>query len=206
MNLNYRILSGLFLFLFSLSGCGNNLSREKAFDLVNAALPKPISGFLETGSGVLFHNHTPIKLSTAKKLADDKVINFVFVAQPIPDSQVYKVLLTDKGKQYIVKGREGQTVILLGERNLVKITGMKMTTDNKKAEVEFEWKVINLTPFGKVVQNQNFNGGLLSAEMPIESNEKTYPGTASISLYDDGWRIDKNSLKLGAQRLFHMGN
>ena len=203
--MNSRFVSGIILLLCLMVGCGNNLTREKAFEIINAALPKPIKGALPIGDQ-LFHDHSPRNLAIMKKLSNDGVINLVFISRPIPESQVYKISLTDKGKDFSIKfdksGMGSGTpmfIILLGERSLVKISGMKMTNDNKKAEVEFEWKVVNLTPFGKALQNNSgiSLGELIQVEMPIKSNETIYQGTATLSLYDDGWRVAKDSLKIG---------
>jgi hypothetical protein len=151
-------------------------------------------------------NDNTANFSMVRKLSSDNFINIVLINQ-IPGSVMYNISLTDKGKQYVInveKKPDGFIPILLGERKLVKITGMKITNDNKKADVEFEWNVVNLSPFGKIIQNQSdrFGGDLIQEEMPIESNGKTYRGTASISLYDDGWRIDKGSMNIGNIRNF----
>lgn len=187
------------LFLCFVLGCGNNLSREKAFDIINKNLPKFITGDFQYGSRKMFVDRNDVH--RANELASKGVITLKFIEIFGPRVPIYDVLLTDEGKKYCVNVMQGgnNASIIIGERKLIQITGMKISNDNKRAEVEFAWKVVNLSPFGKVIQNRKgyiLNGSLIQEEMKIKSDETLYPGTAIISLYDDGWRVDKGTLKI----------
>lgn len=100
-----------------------------------------------------------------------------------PDTQpiywyVYEV--TEKGKPYVVDeewsaGDYPVYYVKTFDYYVDEITGIKFSSDNKQALVDFTFGKENITPFGEAIS---------------KSNSKRFL-QALFYLYDDGWRIEK---------------
>jgi hypothetical protein len=205
MNARFQSISSIFLFLVSLSlwiilGCGNNLTREKAFEILNINMPK-ITGIMLMNVD-LESNSDDIK--RINNLASEGMISYR-KQKIFGDYERYGIIINlSKSKNYYLGGVRAELLpsaghkVVLAERKLVAVTGIKMFNNNKEAEVDFNWKIDNISPFGKAVQHRRgviTMGSLIHEEMPIGSENTQYSGTAFMSLYDDGWRIEKVTLE-----------
>lgn len=184
------------IFLCFVFGCGNNLTREKAFEMIDKNFPD-----LNTAKFYLVKNYIFDKniLLIMQQLASKGVIDIkeTYRTGGYGGTVIgYTTYLTDLGRTYTIEISKDHSyaIVIIGKRKLVKIKGMKFSNENKRAEVEFLWETVDLTPFGEFAKN--FNVQFIKLETDFRPYETFYPGTAIISLYDDGWRIEKNSIKV----------
>jgi hypothetical protein len=180
-------------------GCGRNLTRERAFDLVNKNLPKYIIGYIMYGQRLIVFEED---IAWLNKLNNDGLIRAFFIEKSwgVP---TYNIAVTEKGNKYCIGEIKGDERIMLGdvnrkkiilaERKLIKITGIKQNPEKKEAMVEFTWKMENINEFGEAVKGKVYfkNGSLIQVSEKIPSNDKISDGIAYLALYDDGWRVIK---------------
>ena len=209
MKVAYRVLPGLIIFLFIVSGCGNNLTREKAFQILNNNLPKHITGLFCYGK--LEVRTKDEDIARMAMLQREGVISWNYVKSANVFGtflETYLVNFTPAGKKYYLEEAKSADIgmlgartdimtgdtkiakIIIGERQLIAVTGIKLKND-KEAEVDFLWKA-NLSPFGKAVQQRRGYvtvGSMIYERMKIGPDDAQYSGKAFMSLYDDGWRI-----------------
>ena len=99
-----------------------------------------------------------------------------------PDTQPiywYVYEITEKGKPYLIKeewsaGDYPVYYVKTYDLDVDEITGVKMSSDNKEAVVDFTLEKENITPFGQAITNA--------------SSKRLLQGY--FNLYDDGWRIE----------------
>lgn len=115
------------------------------------------------------------------------VINRV-TKETVPPSDWYKVLeLTEEGKKYLIKYEKNYADIIvaakvkLADLKVTKVTGIQVLSEWGGGEAEFEYIFENLTPFAMCFIDFG----------SYEHLKEIGTGTASFSLYDDGWRLTR---------------
>jgi hypothetical protein len=156
----------------------NELSRERALNMIKQdnQYPKVIDYDIyccdpEFAKKVLdagLEEQGLVTIQRTQKLRDigKPIIQFSGKAQP------YLLATPEKDKSINVQK------VKLAEEELQEVTGIKMSNDGRSAVAEYTTTYKNVTPFSALV-NTNFK--------EKETN------TASFALYDDGWRLEKNT-------------
>ena len=198
-------------FWFISSCTNNNLTREKAFQILNNNLPKYITGLFCYGKLEVRAKDEDVKRMAMLQRDGAISWNYVKSANIFGETlETYLINFTPSGKKYyleeakrddigmlgartdIMTGNAKIAKIIIGERQLISVTGIKLK-NNREAEVEFLWKAI-LSPFGRAVQQRRGYvtiGSMIHEGMKIGPDDTQYSGKAFMSLYDDGWRIEK---------------
>lgn len=163
------------------------LTRDKAFDILQASIKKLPSG--DTIS-------TNVSLNNPYMVADYKLLSLEKEGYWYlnPDKKVKQnVVFTAKAKPYLIgdieKRKEGSFIsgyytflhqkVMTAKLGIGEVTGIELEPGDRKAKVEFTLK-FSPTPFAKLDESiENFGSKKLKAPM---------------ALYDDGWRIEGNSL------------
>lgn len=168
------ILALTFVALF---GCSSNeLSREKAFALIQKEHPYPNpTGYY------LFTADPPVAQKVLAVGLEDKGYVIVQRKQRWQDMGKPLIHFTEKSRTFFLPSAEqdkDSTVqrVRTGQENIIAITGIKLLAKGKKAIVEYTTQIGNLTPFSVL-------GDLHANQV---KTQKAY-----FSLYDDGWRIEK---------------
>lgn len=179
-NLPIAILP-LFLFLFS---CSNDLSRDKAKDLIVQKYNLPQTETVKLGKSYLkkYQNLNGIYNETGYSGAKEKLDallsqGLITIGESQSGTIGYglmfyaTVMLTDEGKKYLIKEDEKDYEMKSNEIAFGEITGIQV--NEKSAEVDYTLQRVNFTPFGN------------SSSKDIMTERQFF------ALYDDGWRISE---------------
>jgi hypothetical protein len=186
---------GLALAVMLICSCNNNnLSRQKAAELISRQLKLPATQTIVLGS--YFKRawsdpaSGPFGISAACLVSGgDKT--YSDVAQSLGELQSKGLIsigerndhngecnylyattnLTEEGKKYLVKESDGVHELKAYDLAFGEVTGIQINEQLKTAEADYTLAVTNITPFG--------------------SNVSTTPivRKATFALYDDGWRM-----------------
>lgn len=169
-----------------LCSCSNDLSRQKAAELISRHQKLPAIETIQLGKRVLKdsrHDSWGVCLNIGDKYSDVKGRLDELQAKgliSIGENQQHEgqcnylwatVELTDEGKKYLVKDADGEYQIKVCEVTFGEITGIQIHEQFKVAEADYTLRKINLTPFGSNIST-------------VPMNRK-----ATFALFDDGWRI-----------------
>lgn len=206
----------IFFLLLSFYSCNKELTREKAKELIKRDIPFPIQQEREIKKK--YENNIKYEWETfkwgsliseldkweAENLKREGYINFdvkinikekyqektagmgkVYMGTFIRNKDIVTFTITNKGKPYLVKEGTDKYILKVCDIEMGEITGIKMEGESK-ATVYFTIKPINITPFGSVKTYK---------EKPYTDKYITNHA-AVFELYDDGWRIKENSIKI----------
>ncbi|MEK6320241.1 MAG: hypothetical protein AABN33_01020 [Acidobacteriota bacterium] len=171
-----------------LCSCSNDLSRQKAAELIARQQKLPAIETIQLGKSYLKesrHDSWGVCMVIGDKYSDSGVKERLDGLQAkglisIGEKKQHEgecnyvwatVELTDEGKKYLVKDGDGEYQIKVNELTFGEITGIQIHEQFKTAEADYTVRKINLTPFG---------GNISTAPM----NRR-----ATFALFDDGWRI-----------------
>jgi hypothetical protein len=179
-----------------ISGCSKDLSRNEAKEIIINYFKYPISATkeLDLGSKIMANRMSTKWLATLER---EGLINYTYHNRLATD-HVVSVLLTDKGKEYVVGdiGTRGwlstgpkYVKVKFAEKQFVEISGIRTPGDKKEAAVEYTWKYGNLTPFSKDWKDESLSS-VRTGSGSYDEN-KTHKDQVYMALYDDGWRIRK---------------
>jgi hypothetical protein len=155
-------------------GCSTNeLTRDKAADILKKDFPKPYEFKLYTSVP------EQAKLAFDSELEEQGLITVVRV-QEVADIGKPFIHFTEKAQPYLLETSEEDIrrniqIVKIADVEFGEVTGVKSDASGKTAIVEFTTELTNLTPFA----------GL----MPRKIKKTTANNTATFSLYDDGWRL-----------------
>lgn len=179
---------GLALGTMLICSCSNDLSRQKAAELISKQQKLPTIETIQLGKSYLKesrhdswgvcmvigdkYSDSGVKerldglqakglISIGEKKQHDGECNYVWAT----------VELTNEGKKYLVKDADGEYQIKVNELTFGEITGIQIHEQFKVAEAGYTLRRINITPFGSSIST-----------VPINRN-------ATFALFDDGWRI-----------------
>lgn len=173
---------------------GNNLSRQKAAELISRQLKLPATQTIVLGSYFKRSWSDPASGPfgiSAACLVSGGGKDYSDVEQFLAGLQskglitigerkdhngecnyLYATtILTDEGKQYLVKESGGAHEVKAYELGFGEVTGIQINEQLKTAEADYTLSVTNITPFGNNTPTQ-----------PIYRK-------ATFALFDDGWRI-----------------
>ena len=151
-------------------GCGKQLTREKAAEMIIKEY-----GF-------------PIPITESLSLYRPKEVQ-AFESSGLVKATKGGATLTDKGRKYFVNEDStfGIVRFKVCEQVFLEVTGMKK--DKTSAQIEYTWKYDNFTEVSKVnessYKSQNWFPDYIRFKGPQKGR------TVYFSLYDDGWRIEK---------------
>ncbi len=173
-----KILTFVLLSAFLVSGCNSKeeLSREKAFSLINEAMKFPrVIDYDVYSSDPEF-----AKMAIDKGLEKEGLV-IVQRTQKLGDVGKPLVEFTSKAQPYLQPTSKKDKAIhvqkvKLADEDLVGVTGIKITEDGKQAVAEYTTAYKNVSGFSALT-DVNFN--------------KTAIHKANFTLYDDGWRLEK---------------
>lgn len=112
-------------------------------------------------------------ISLVSRLANEGLITYR--NDGMPAGVVTDIELTEKGKKFVVgQGPSGGPSVKLCDIASYEVTGIEKPTENS-AIVHYTIQTKNITPFG--------------LDAPNISSSKNNAFMATMSLYDDGWRI-----------------
>jgi hypothetical protein len=174
--------------IISMLGCSNDLSRDKAREIIIKSLnyPIPATEPLDIGSKI---SADQMKLTWLESLKNEGLISYTYHGQNFMKFHVVSVSLTDKGMKYVLGGiylpdfpawSPGLKYVnvKIAEKQFVEVTGIRLSGNKNEAVVEYTWKYANFTPFAK-------------GDLAGYDKNKTYKEAVNMQLYDDGWRIIK---------------
>lgn len=175
----------LFGLLILISSC-NSLSKENAIDKINDFFRDQKKSSLNSSTTIyaVARGESERYNNELKKI--QPYINAGLLELKTkdvrPDTQPiywYVYEITAKGKPYLIKeewsaGDYPVYYVKTYDFNVNEITGVKMSSDNKEAVVDFTLEKENITPFGEAITNA--------------SSKKLLQ--AYFNLYDDGWRVE----------------
>jgi hypothetical protein len=178
---------------------GPKLTREKAEELIRAKSAFPIKDgqikFMLSWDNYCFQiSDTPCGPANMppplKKLEDSHLISVVY------DGLTSRISLTPEGQKFALGGNESHTgesggrfgtvvevPMLASTLEFGTITGMTEADGSKPARAEY-FVLRNPTPFG-----ENLTGNNSGAEMARRFAPGTIHMVATLSKYDDGWRV-----------------
>jgi hypothetical protein len=170
------------ILVFISIGCSENLTNDKAKQLILAATKYPVKkiGSVEISQspnqGILI---TKDKMPNYIKMLTNKLISMNIHGIGSNGSEYYDVNLTDEGKRYVLKERtENNKIIidvLLGESIFEKIINIRKEGDGAVYNVKYLEGIGRITPFG----------ACLIDKMENEKNIR-------LVLDNGRWKIDKN--------------
>lgn len=166
------VIAGLFF-----AGCGpKELTREQAFQILKTDYPYPQIYDYEVFCSDPEHAIKAVDIGLESN-------GLVTVTKTQTLSEIGKPLIhfSDKAKPYLLPVSEEDKAIdvqkvKIADQDLVEISGIKLEHDGKSALVEYKIAYKNLTPFSSLVEHD--------LKQPV--TRKAY-----LSLYDDGWRMEK---------------
>ena len=184
----------LLVSIILLSSCSNNLSRQKAAELISRQQKLPVTQTIVLGSYFKRAWSDPASGAfgiSAACLVSGGDKNYSDVAQSLAELQSKGLIsigerkdhngecnylyattkLTDEGKKYLVKESGGVHELKAYDLAFGEVTGIQINEQLKTAEADYTIRVTNITPFGSNISTA-----------PI--NRK-----ATFALFDDGWRI-----------------
>jgi len=172
----------IILFLFLCSACSENLTSDKAKQLILAETKYPLKkiGSIEISQspeqGILI---TKDKMQNYIKLLANKLILMNIRGISSDGIEYYDVKLTDEGKIYVIKeNRENDKLIvdvLLGEMIFDKIITIRKDNNKEGYNVNYLDEISRMTPFGACL---------------IDRTE--YERSVRLTLHKGKWQIDKN--------------
>lgn len=170
-----KILCLLFPIVLVTSCSSNKFTREKAAELIRKNYPQVSDWDIFCGDPQFAKRVLDTDLEKDGYVTVKRTQKFSETGQPW-------IIFKDKSRPYFLattaedKKSEIQKV-KVADIEFSEVTGMKLLADNKKAIVEYTAKYKNITPF---------------AVLSKVNNKKELKRTAYFSLYDDGWREEKN--------------
>jgi len=193
------IILNILLVLIYLAGCSNDLTREKAFDLINKSFPISVYGRIW-----LFKNKhiSQQEYNSMNQLANEGFVK-VITQRDYFGNLVGSLIALDKLNKYLVPPNERKMVgdmnplttdvvyVCLAKRSMQSITGIRKDEKSNSAGVEFDYKLIDFTPLWKFALDRNgMVRGVTQEPSEFDQRKNTYQGGAVFKLYDDGWRLE----------------
>lgn len=176
----------LFVFVFFLLGCNDELSRDEAKEKIINELKLPFDEIksFKIEDNTYFANQTAVQYELLKKLG---FLDFSFEGET-PSQYRAKAKLTDKGNQFVVsevvdQGYFSEVDVKVAKIEFGEITGIQEVKlgDLVSYYVEYTIKRSNINSFGTVVHNLD---------------EKIIKKKVKFTKFDDGWRPNNlNDLK-----------
>lgn len=201
----YLIIIMLSLLFYS---CSNELNRNKAKELIIRELQLPKQEvreikkiyegkrYADNLGGIIYPQKfnwgrliSDIDKWEAENLKNDGYITFDIKTNIKETTYNDRVTfsINNKAKEYIISEDNEKYELKICELEFGEITGIKIEGERgNKAIVNFTINPTNLTPFGEV--KTYFKKPYI--------DKLTTNHTAIFELYDDGWRITKNSFKI----------
>lgn len=191
--------SSLFLFisisfiLISFSSCGGNkLTRQDAASMIAKKYNLPVKETTKLGKRYLIKSWGDAgdfgmkkictvvgeRYSDVKSKLDNLQSNgLITINENIEDDDRChynwaNVVLTDLGKNYLVRDADGEFEVMTNEILFGEVSGIQMNDQMKVAQVDYTLQRTNFTPFGS------------------SASHASIAKHSSFSLYDDGWRIN----------------
>ncbi len=166
-----------FALILLIASCSSDkLDREKAFQIIKKSgmYPKASSYRIFTADPTFARRMLAAGLESSGMLRVKRTQTLSEEGQPI-------ITFTEKAQPYLLETPEkykddNVRVVKLADEDLEEVTGIQMVNNNQ-AVVEYTTSYKNISPF-KVLSEDDLEG------------KKTYK--ANFSLYDDGWRMEKN--------------
>jgi len=178
-------------FVVNMTGCSNKLSRSKAKSLIieDRQYPIPEYGkiskkhydYKETRGAVLGR---PLEEETREMLEYYTSLGIIEVEEKREEKWLnlggyylrihMKVNIRDEYKKYIYEEDNYSFYVKFCDIIFHEITGLRIFNEDNNATVEYQEKRDNWTPFGKYFK---------------DDKAQKINKSASMALYDDGWRI-----------------
>lgn len=161
-----------------LSGCNSqNLTREKALELITKQYPYP------SVKGYYIFTDDPAS-SQAVIDAGMAANGYITVDKKLSLKRHPIITFTDKAKPFLLPVEEKEKAdfiqrLRIAQEDIIDVTGIRLLGQGKKAIVEYTTQYKDLTPFAVLEKDKLITGKV--------NNRKAY-----LSLYDDGWRVEKN--------------
>lgn len=193
MHRTQSFIIALMLIVPALTSCSKGLSREEAAPLIrrSLALPEPEPKVVrigrmpigrefewETVSSFLLNDDNGKQV---KLLADEGFLSLKTgtTLTPWPFSReipTCDVTVTEKGRPFLLSVTESSAKFRLGDIDLADVTGIALNDDKKTAKVIYDLRRTNITPIGLL--------------FGVKEGDRFPDKTATLRLYDDGWRIE----------------
>lgn len=178
----------VFCALMAISGCGNDLSRGKAENILKAALTKEYDSFClmkqynnEQVCAFIIMNENE-KQNVFPDLERDGLLRIKGYDKPMNAILIScYVEFTKKAEPYLVKYVNDKIAVITAEADSVTVTGISKPSDafgKKMCAVDYK-AIYKLTPFGEAWQKRGYRINLEESR------------TVDFILYDDGWRISR---------------
>lgn len=178
--------TSLFVFVFFLLGCNDELSRDEAKEKIINELKLPFDEIksFKIEDNTYFANQTAVQYELLKKLG---YLDYSFEGD-FPSKYHAKAKLTDKGSQFVVsevvdQGYFSEVEVKVAKIEFGEITGIQEVKlgDLVSYYVEYTVKRTNINSFGIIIHNLD---------------EKTIKKKVKFTKFDDGWRPSNlNDLK-----------
>lgn len=176
----------LFVFIFFLLGCNDELSRDEAKEKIINELKLPFDEIksFKIGDNTYFANQTAVQYELLKKLG---FLDYSFEGE-FPSKYHAKAKFTEKGNQFVVsevvdQGYFSEVQVKVAKIEFGEITGIQEVKlgDLVSYNVEYTVKRTNINSFGTIVH---------------DLDEKTIKKKVKFTKFDDGWRPNNlNELK-----------
>ena len=157
---------------------GKKLSRSKAEKLVVAFYEYP---------NVEVYNFVPggVRPNDVRKYRDLTEAGLISFQKAYSLYGDFNILFTSKGNEYVTGTQKGlfnvtQKSVVSNIRNFGEVTGIQFSDEERRAKVTFTTIRSDITPFGR------FKG---------YAEGETVEYSASMVLFDDGWRIEDKSVQ-----------
>ena len=157
-------------------GCSTNeLTREKAADILKEDFPRPYKFKLYVSIP------EQAKLAIDSDLEEQGLITVDHVQRAVDVGKPF-IHFTDKAKPYLLETPEENLkddiqLIKIGDEEFGEVTGIKSEANGESATVEYTTELKNITPFASL--------------MPKKIKKTTATNKAKFSRYDDGWRLEQ---------------
>lgn len=181
---------GLALATILLCSCSNDLSRQKAAELISRQQKLPATQTIVLGRYFKRAWSDPSWIPAAclvsgggkeysdveQSLAEWQSKGLISIGEDQTKKGECNYLwattsLTDEGKKYLVKVSGGAHEVKTHDLAFGEITGIQINEQFKVAEADYTLTKINITPFGNNISTELINR------------------SATFALFDDGWRI-----------------
>ena len=176
----------LFVFVFFLLGCNDQLSRDEAKEKIINELKLPFDEIksFKIEDNTYFANQTAVQYELLKNLG---FLDYSFEGE-FPSKYHAKARLTEKGSQFVVsevvdQGYFSEVEVKVAKIEFGEITGIQEVKlgDLVSYFVEYTVKRTNINSFGIIVH---------------DLDEKTIKKKVKFTKFDDGWRPSNlNELK-----------
>lgn len=187
---NYLFITLLIAVSLIITGCGQDLTRAKAAEIITNSMKFPESVYYSlpvtelSRSAFYFDWEDSLKAWKALEAQgyittkEIKYIKRMFRTR-YAEKRI-KISLTEKGKAQFPHSDRHFYKIELCKKVFNGVTGILKSNENT-AIVEYTWKYTKLTPEGQIV--------LKISKLKGEDLDKIYKEEVTLKKYDDGWRI-----------------